>query len=1276
MADSKSFCGCKGGCGNGFGREMDRRDFLKTTAAGGLGLAVAGTATQAQGAYANEVAAVTAWKQSVRDKGSRRVYQGSELARIAFPLGGIGGGQLYLRGNGSFGQWEMVNNFNANATVPGAFFGVRAYTPGAGAHARVLQEGKRGEMEGVASVEFSGEYPFAWLTYRDEALPVDVSLEAFTNFIPLNAKDSALPAALFRFTFRNRTGEDAEVSLLASATNLTGWDGYGVIQGVEWFDFLGNANSMAKGDRLASLTMQAREGRMQSMDRPIELLTNYDDAAFHMRHCEGVTKRLGATFPKAKKPTETVYWINPPLAKQEDWADILETVKAGAGLVITDPDAHLLRLAQSSRRQGHFAKPHVFENWSSGTYKNWTIEGSCFGDAPATGPSGACLVDTHAVGGGLTGRAASKPFKIRRDYIHVQIGGGNKPEAACVNVVVDDKIVASATGNGSETLHYVALDLFRHRGKTAHIEIVDAASDSGGHILVGEICFSDNPVPADAAGSLDALNQLYEALPMTWRDVRRPRGPMRVASDSVWMKRMYSADARADDAVVLQEFRKKRGARVLLKSDDGRPLVIAGEHGQGRIVACLGRPNMWMTGADRKIMIGLLLAEAAQAVYAPDEGIPKNSPLYGTMALGVIGEEAERVTACPQWDDAAALWDEFARTGRLDAFPSPRHASEAGRTWNGALCTPVSLAPGESRTVTLALAWHFPNRMRTTQYGWGPSVPFSDHRLGNRYREWFASADEALGYVAANMERLARETALFHDTLYETTLPHYLLDAVSANIGTIGSPVYMWLEDGTWAGFEGAACCPMNCTHVFNYAMSCAFLFPELERNVREIDLLVQMHPAEHYIPHRTVLPLSLPRLGFTIGGPEHAALDGELGAVLKTYREFRHQGNYDWLENLWPRTRQLMEYMMRVHDDQSDGVIRGEQPNTYDTHLYGSNTFIGTLYLASLRAASEMASRMGDATFAKECMDRFELGRANYDRLCWNGEYFINNFDMPGAPLDQYDQGSCYGYGCHADQLLGQWWAYALGLGYMLPPGHVRTALHSIYQHNWRTHFRDIVQAPRRFADDDEKGLLNCSWPNGQRLNRPILYGDEVWTGIEYEVAAMLLQEGMIDEALHIVRGVRDRYVGDRRNPYAEEECSYHYTRAMSSYTLLTAAAGLDYSAVEGRLAFAPRIDAEDFRCFFTSAEGWGLVSQTRENAVQRNKIVMRYGAMTLRQACVDILVSHGERPTTKVTLDGRDIEHRAVFQRERCAITFAESVIMKAGQEMEVVFEAPHRA
>lgn len=649
----------------------------------------------------------------------------------------------------------------------------------------------------------------------------------------------------------------------------------------------------------------------------------------------------------------------------------------------------------------------------------------------------------------------------------------------------------------------------------------------------------------------------------------------------------------------------------------------------------------------------------------------------GSMAVAVLGRGAE---VTPQWDNLPLLWNEFARSGRVDGAGT-KGPSPDGRTWNAAVTAPFVLKPGCSRTVAFVWAWHFPRRY----VFWDGRAQNAD--VGTMYAGRFSDAAEVVRYVASNYARLAGETRKFRDTFYKTSLPYYVLDRISAQSSTLVSTVCMWLADGTFAAFEGGpACCPLNCTHVWNYEQQMAYLFPELDRAMRKTDFEVQQ-TEDGGIRHRTRLPLAEPR--------EHMVFcDGQLGTVLKAYREHRQSADGRWLKKYWPNIKKAMEYAAAAYDPNNDGVIVGSQWNTYDATMYGPNTFIGALYLAALRACEEMAGAVGDADYAGRMRRIFESGTSRLDAVLWTDEYYRHIESKPAEsevgqnrwlledwpetrPNDRDNRP--YGRGCHIDQFLGQWWANQLGLGYVLPAGNVRTALGSILKYNWVPDFGRVTQVPRAFAGEGDPGVYNCTWPNGGQPPNEMLYSFEVWTGLEYELAALLIQEGRVEDAYRIVKAVSDRYNGRerhpiRRNPFAEVECGDHYARAMSSWGIILAAQGYSYCGPEKRIGFEPKVTSDNHRSFFTGSEGWGLFSQRRKPGSQVNELAVEYGTLDVNEitlALPEEAAAAASSGRLAVRVDKRfgalEVSRPA---GQRVTVSFRDTVRLKAGQRLSISF------
>ncbi len=657
------------------------------------------------------------------------------------------------------------------------------------------------------------------------------------------------------------------------------------------------------------------------------------------------------------------------------------------------------------------------------------------------------------------------------------------------------------------------------------------------------------------------------------------------------------------------------------------------------------------------------------AKHGPD------SAQFGTMALVTEWPETTykiRWERAGWWDDAQNFWDEFTQgRGELPSTPET-DPSPDGQSDVGALGLRVSLEPGQSATLPFVLAWHFPNLTNT----WNGEEAVKGRRLGNWYGTQWADAWEVARYAIENKERLEAETRAYHAAMFETTLPAAVVDAAAANVSILRTTTVLRTEDGRMNAFEGCGdnegCCPMNCTHVWNYVMTVAHLFPELERSVRHTDFQHNTRPNGD-MAFRTLLPLVDTLWGFK------PAADGQMGTVMKAYREWLQSGDRAFLESVWPGIVKAVEFAWTPNswDADKDGVMEGEQHNTYDIEFYGPNTMMGTFYLGALRAAEEMANVLGHADKAAEYRAVYESGRRKYSELLWNGEYFKQIVQTPqqadtrgvgdaGTHPASVQAGETepryqYGPGCLADQLLGQWFARCVGLGDLLPPEQVKSALAAIFRHNWKPDLTTHATVQRVYALNDEAGLLLCTWPNGGRPKYPFPYADEVWTGIEYQVAAHCLYEGLIEEGLAIVKGVRDRHDGANRNPWDEFECGHHYARAMASWSLVLALSGCHYDAGRQHLAFAPLVNADDFRSIFSAGTTWGSFAQSRADGRYTATLEPRWGEVTLQTLQLPL---QGAQDVT-VALDGQAVE--AGFAPDG-TVTFATPVTLRGGQTLHV--------
>jgi hypothetical protein len=560
------------------------------------------------------------------------------------------------------------------------------------------------------------------------------------------------------------------------------------------------------------------------------------------------------------------------------------------------------------------------------------------------------------------------------------------------------------------------------------------------------------------------------------------------------------------------------------------------------------------------------------------------------------------------WDPLTMVWKAVtdatavARPPVTDKTPAP----------GGSIYVPVWLQPGVARTVRVLLAWYVPYAsLRVGKDVAGAAAAPAPASAEGRFKAWYAGRFPSLDALATHWRGayndLRARSLRFSECLHDSTLPPEVLEAVAANLSILKSPTVLRQDDGrlwAWEGCNDATgCCHGTCTHVWNYAQAVPHLFASLERTLRETEFGPSQADSGHQM-FRAALPIRPLEHDF------HAAADGQLGGILKMHRDWRISGDTAWLRRLWPRVKSSLDYCITTWDPQGKGVLEEPHHNTYDIEFWGPNGMCTSFYLGALQAAVAMGEALGaDVGLYRQLVAR---GTAFAEKDLWNGEYFVQKIQWEdlraGSPTDaksmvgEYSPEAVallrqegpkyqYGDGCLADGVLGSWMGLVCGVGQVLDRGKVESHLRAVHRHNLR---RDLSthSNPQRpsFAAGKDGGLLLCTWPRGGKLTLPFVYSDEVWTGIEYQVASHLMLIGRVAEGLDIVRAARQRYDGRVRNPFNEYECGHWYARALSSYGLLQGLSGARYDAIDKVLHLTPSV-AGDFRAFLSTATGYGTV-------------------------------------------------------------------------------------
>lgn len=950
-------------------------------------------------------------------------YTGRNLARVAFPIGGIGAGMFCLEGTGAISHVSMRNQMEVfHEPLTSAAICVLGQQ-GQPNVARVIEGpipdwkyfGRPGTGNGGAGTsyglprfrqaEFLARFPFANIKLSDAAVPLDVQITGWSPFTPPDADPSSLPVGALEYRFRNRSDRAQKAVFSLNSRNFMGKGPIGPIEG-GFVLYAAGGEERQRGGACAMFV----EGLPATVD-----------------HCwfrGGWWDALTIAWHNVQ--TGTIV-DNPPAIGEAPGASLF------VPLSLAPEQEQTVRLLVcwytpgSGIRYGSAARGPAFRGSPS--------HGSAKGQQPVSGFLGRGLVNTFDPDGdGSTGTLSSPEFTINKRYLHFLVGGGDYAGQTCVNLVVDGRVVDSATGNRTEQLTWATFDLAKLAGRRAKIHIVDQHTGPWGHILADHFVLSDEPIAALAGGKGNKIVS----------------DPQRVT--------------------VLQDFE----------------------------------------GND-----------------------------YGAW----VADPPAAASACS--------------------------------------CTCCS---GETCCTEQAPQTYVP---------W--------------YSTQFRTVREVAEHWRKAYTELRRRSEQFRDAFYDTTLPPEVVEAVAANLTILKTPTVLRQHDGRlwcWEGCgDSAGCCAGSCTHVWNYAQALCHLFPSLERSLRKTEYF-ESQDARGRQAFRANLPIAP-------GGGAFDASDGQLGGVMKAYREWQVSGDDAWLIGFWPRIKQSLDYMIAKWDPRHTGLLEEDHHNTYDINYYGPDGHCGSFYLGALAAAIRMGEARGDDV--RLYRDLLAKGRKRMESELFNGEYFgqivmKEGLEQNFRPIKPDEQSAAYrrvaeivnqqgpkyqyGNGCLSDGVLGLWMATACGLDEpLVDPAKVRSHLLAVHQHNLK-HDLSAHANPQRptYAMGDDGGLLLCTWPRGGKPLLPFVYSDEVWTGIEYQVASHLATIGCVEQALDIVRTCRRRHDGVRRNPFDEYECGHWYARAMSSYGLLQGLTGVRYEPASKTLYVASRIG--EFRGFLATAAGFGTVT------------------------------------------------------------------------------------
>jgi non-lysosomal glucosylceramidase len=498
---------------------------------------------------------------------------------------------------------------------------------------------------------------------------------------------------------------------------------------------------------------------------------------------------------------------------------------------------------------------------------------------------------------------------------------------------------------------------------------------------------------------------------------------------------------------------------------------------------------------------------------------------FAIAALESPGVEITHVTTYVPFSDGSEIWKPFSETGSLPKTDQAWVSS--GETLAGAIAVKFTLRPGEKRTVPVVLAWDLPY----TEFG-------SGRKWLKRYTDFYGTSGTNAWAIARNGLEQARA---WSDAIDAWQAP-YINDESKPlwYRGMLFNELYILADGGTLWGrpVDSAANGPRTFAFLecFDYpfygtldvrfygSAPLAKFWPDIDKQVlrqfadtvtqedprtflwdwatqQEHKLQFRVRKAKGAVPHDLGVPKEDPIMQPNQFSWQNTNRWKDLNSkfVLMVWRDFVFSGTNDvaFLKYCWPASKMALEYLKQFDHD-GDGLPDGEgfPDQTYDVWIVrGDSAYADGLYLAAVRAAEEMARRLNDSS-AATYHTMFTSGQKAYIDKLWNGSYF------------RYDTGSEYKDNVQADQLAGQWYATMTGLGDIVPKQMRVSALHKIFDLN-----------VMRF-NNGEMGAVNGMGADGQLIttNEQV---HEVWVGTTFGLAALMLQDGLRDEAYKTASGI-----------------------------------------------------------------------------------------------------------------------------------------------------------
>jgi non-lysosomal glucosylceramidase len=456
----------------------------------------------------------------------------------------------------------------------------------------------------------------------------------------------------------------------------------------------------------------------------------------------------------------------------------------------------------------------------------------------------------------------------------------------------------------------------------------------------------------------------------------------------------------------------------------------------------------------------------------------------------------------------AALGTEAAPWTSLNREMQRASATHPGAT----LALDFKIMPGAETNVNFVLAWFYP------YFRDSDGMPHE-----HRYLTRFKSPADVARFVAANSDDMLRRSLAWQEVIYRSELPLWLKDALINSLYSLAKNtiwIYSDRPDDWWGpmGFfthsESFTGCPITETIVcrFHGHFPILFFFPELE--------LTTLNGFAHYQLKTGEIPFSFGKpIGFT---RPHYYCQHPLNSseyVQTVYRYYCRTGDEAFLRRFFPSVKDAI-YFAKGLDTDADGLVN-EHPHApqgedwpanqfYDIWpWHGTSAYVAGIWLATLKIAEDMAKKVGDMAFAKDCRVWFDQGRRAFEEKLWNGRYYRLYNDPEGKRVSEV---------CLANQLMGEWCTRIVGLDGIFLSEHAMSALDSVEALNFKA---------------TDCGIVNGCLPDGKRDTSGKTHSSEIFVGESICVAMTMIYAGRTETGLEIVRRIYESIALRHRTPW-----------------------------------------------------------------------------------------------------------------------------------------------